>query len=90
MELIEWTFTLLSFFAFYFFISKKASLPSFRLIGLVLSNIISGLMAIFSFSIGIFSIGFINTCYIFLNSYGIINCCREIRKNKKNTNEIQE
>ena len=41
MELIEWAFTVLSFISFYFFISKKASQPSFRIIGLILSIIIS-------------------------------------------------
>ena len=84
MELIEWAFTILSFIAFYFFISKKASQPKFRIIGLILSIIISILMAIFSFSIGVLSLGIINTCYIFLNGYGIFNCYMEIKSNKKN------
>ena len=83
MELIEWTFTILSFIAFYFFISKKASQPNYRIIGLILSIIIAILMAIFTFSIGVLSLGIINTCYIFLNGYGIYNCYKEIMSNKK-------
>jgi len=67
MELIEWIFTILSFIAFYFFISKEASQPNFRMIGLILSLIIAILMAIFSFSNDIFSIGIINACYCVLN-----------------------
>lgn len=83
MELIEWAFTILSFIASYFFISKKASQPSFRIIGLIMSIIISLLVSIFTFSIGVLSIAIINLCYIFLNGYGICNCCLEIRKKKK-------
>ncbi len=86
MELIEWAFTILSFIAFYFFISKKASLPSFRIIGLIISIIISILVAIFTLSIGVLSIGIINICYIFLNGYGILNCYSEIKKNKNEVN----
>jgi len=83
MELIEWAFTILSFIAFYFFVSKKASQANFRIIGLVLSMIIGVLIAIFSFSIGVLSLGIINTCYIFLNGYGIFNCYKEIRLKHK-------
>ena len=83
MELIEWTFTILSFIAFYFFISKKASRPNYRIIGLILSIIIAILMAIFTLSIGVLSLGIINTCYIFLNGYGIYNCYKEIKIEKK-------
>jgi hypothetical protein len=83
MELIEWVFTILSFIAFYFFISKKASLPSFRIIGLILSMVIAILMVIFTFSIGVLSLGVINTCYVFLNGYGVLNCYKEIKSNKK-------
>ena len=81
MELIEWIFTILSFIAFYFFISKKASLPSFRIIGLVLSTIINFLVAVFTLSIGVLSLGAINFIYVFLNAYGILNCYLEIKKN---------
>ena len=87
MELIEWTFTILSFIAFYFFISKKASQPNFRIIGLILSMIIAILMAVFSFSIEVLSLGIINTCYIFLNGYGVFNCYKEIMSEKKNMKE---
>lgn len=80
MEPIEWVFTILSFVAFYFFISKKASQPSYRLIGLVISILISLLMAIFAFSINVLSIAIINIVYIGLNGYGILNCILEIRK----------
>lgn len=83
MEPIEWVFTILSFIAFYFFISKKASMPSYRLIGLILSTIINLLIAIFTFSIGVLSLGTINLIYVFLNGYGMLNCYLEIRKNKK-------
>ncbi len=83
MEPIEWIFTILSFIAFYFFISKKASQAKFRIIGLILSIIIAILMAIFSFSIEVLSLGVINICYIFLNGYGIYNCYKEIKLNKK-------
>ena len=87
MELIEWTFTILSFIAFYFFISKKVSQPNFRIIGLILSMIIAILMAVFSFSIEVLSLGIINTCYIFLNGYGVFNCYKEIMSEKKNMKE---
>ncbi len=87
MELIEWTFTILSFIAFYFFISKKAGQPNFRIIGLILSMIIAILMAVFSFSIEVLSLGIINTCYIFLNGYGVFNCYKEIMSEKKNMKE---
>ncbi|MBD3255300.1 MAG: hypothetical protein GF383_09420 [Candidatus Lokiarchaeota archaeon] len=83
MQLIEWAFTILSFVSFYFFIGKRASKANFRLIGFLLSIIISILLSIFSFSIGVLSIGIIQLCYIFLSSYGMINCILEIRKNKK-------
>ncbi len=87
MELIEWAFTILSFIAFYFFISKRASQPSFRIIGLIMSIIISFLVSIFTFSIGVLSIAIINFCYIFLNGYGILNCYLEIRKNNRQLSE---
>ena len=94
MELIELSFTILSIFAFYFFISKRASLPSFRIIGLIISIIINILVAIFTLSIGILSLGFINIFYVFLNGYGILNCYLEINKNKEAgrnlNNEITE
>jgi len=83
MEPIEWVFTILSFIAFYFFISKRAGQAKFRIIGLILSIIIAILMAIFSFSIEVLSLGIINTCYVFLNGYGIYNCYKEIKLNKK-------
>jgi hypothetical protein len=79
MQLIEWAFTILSFIAYYFFISKKASKPGFRIIGLILSLIIGILIAIFSFSIGVISVGILNICSFFLNSYGIFNCIKEIK-----------
>ncbi|MFX0072379.1 MAG: hypothetical protein ACFFAO_14940 [Candidatus Hermodarchaeota archaeon] len=83
MELIEWAFTILSFISFYFFISKKASEPSFRIIGLILSIIISILVSIFTFSIGVMSLAIINLLYVGLTAFGIFNCCLEIRRNKK-------
>ncbi len=82
MEPIEWTFTILSFIAFYFFISKRASAPSFRVIGLMMSIVINILVAIFTLSIGVLSLGLINIFYVFLNGYGILNCLLEIRKSK--------
>lgn len=82
MEIIEWVFTILSFIAFYFFISKRASQPNFRIIGLIMSIIISILVSIFTFSIGVLSLAIIHLCYIFLNGYGILTCYLEIRKNK--------
>jgi len=84
MELIEWIFTILSFICFYFFVSKKASQPSFRIIGWVLSIIINFLVTIFTLSIGVLSLGIINLCYVFLNGYGIFNCYQEIKRKKKN------
>jgi len=83
MELIEWIFIILSFIAFYFFIGKKASQPSFRIIGWVISITINFLIAIFTLSIGVLSLGIINICYVFLNGYGILNCYTEIQKKKK-------
>ncbi|MFX1587586.1 MAG: hypothetical protein ACFFC1_05480, partial [Promethearchaeota archaeon] len=76
-------FTILSFIAFYFFISKRAGQANFRIIGLILSIIIAILMAIFSFSIEVLSLGVINTCYVFLNGYGIYNCFKEIKLNRQ-------
>jgi len=81
LEPIEWAFTILSFIAFYFFFGKKASQPSFRLKGFVLSVIISILMSIFCFSIGVLSIAIINIIYTFLNLIGIYNCYNESRSN---------
>lgn len=83
MEIIEWAFIILSFIAFYFFVSKKASNPSFRIIGLILSIIIAILISIFSFSIVVLSLALINLCYIFLNGYGIFNCFKEIKLNRQ-------
>ena len=80
MEFIEWTFTFLSFISFYFFISKKASHPSFRIIGWIISIIINLLMALFTLSIGVLSLGVINICYVFLNGYGIFTCYVEMNK----------
>lgn len=90
MELIEWVFTILSFVAFYFFVSKKASQPNFRLIGWIIAIIINLLIAIFTFSIGVISLGIINSCYVALNGYGIFNCYSEMKKNKttENNNKI--
>lgn len=82
MELIEWVFTILSFVAFYFFVSKKAGQANFRIIGLILSSIIGILIAMFCFSIGVLSLAIINICYLFLNSYGIYNCWKEIKVKK--------
>ncbi|TFF94595.1 MAG: hypothetical protein EU544_04280 [Promethearchaeota archaeon] len=82
MELIEWIFTVLSFIAFYFFISKKASQASFRIIGLLLSIVINILISIFTFSIGVFSLWFVNLIYVFLNGFGILNCYIEIKSKK--------
>ena len=82
MEIIEWAFIILSFIAFYFFVSKNASNPSFRIIGLILSIIIVILISIFSFSIGVLSLALINLCYIFLNGYVIFNCFKEIKLNR--------
>jgi len=84
MEVIEWVFIILSFIAFYFFIGKKASKPSFRVIGFILSIIIAILITIFSFSIGVLSLAFINLCYVFLNGYGMFNCFKEIKSNRQN------
>lgn len=84
MEVIEWAFIILSFIAFYFFVSKNASKPRFRIIGLILSIIISILISIFSFSIGVLSLALINLCYVFLNAYGIFNCFKEIKSNRQN------
>ncbi|MFX1329720.1 MAG: hypothetical protein ACFE91_16445, partial [Promethearchaeota archaeon] len=53
------------------------------IIGLILSIIIAILMAIFSFSIEVLSLGVINTCYVFLNGYGIYNCYKEIKLNRQ-------
>lgn len=89
MDMIEWAFTILSFIAFYFFISKRASKPGFRIIGLILSIIISLLISIFAFSIGVLSIALINLSYIFLNGYGIVNCYLELRKSKLKIDELQ-
>ena len=83
MEIIEWAFIILSFIAFYFFVSKNASNHSFRIIGLILSIIIAILISIFSFSIGVLSLALINLCYIFLNGYGIFNCFKEIKLNRQ-------
>ena len=80
MEFIEWAFTILSFIAFYFFISKKASQPCFRIIGWIISIIINLLMALFTLSIGVLSLGVINICYVFLNGYGIFTCYVEMNK----------
>ncbi|MFW9988792.1 MAG: hypothetical protein ACFFC3_09070 [Candidatus Odinarchaeota archaeon] len=88
MEIIEWIFTILSFFAFYFFVSKKASKPSFRIIGWIVSIIINFLIAIFTFSIGVISLGVINTFYVVLNGYGIFNCYYELKNNKNTKDKI--
>ncbi len=82
MEPIEWIFTIISFASFYFFVSKKAGEAKFRIIGLLLSIVINILVSIFSFSIGVLSIGIINACYVFLTSIGIINCYLEIKNNR--------
>jgi len=82
MEPIEWVFTIISFASFYFFISKKAGEANFRIIGLLLSIVINILVSIFSFSIGVLSIGIINICYVFLTSIGIMNCYLEIKNNR--------
>jgi len=85
MEIIEWVFTILSFIAYYFFISKKANKPNFRIIGLILSMVISILISIFSFSIGVISIGILNICSLILTGYGIYTCSLQIlrAKNRK-------
>jgi len=80
MEFIEWTFTSLSFISFYFFISKKASYPSFRIIGWIISIVINSLMALFILSIGVLSLGVINICYVFLDGFGIFTCYVDINR----------
>jgi hypothetical protein len=56
---------------------------------LILSIIISILVSIFSFSIGVMSLAFINLCYVFLNGYGIYNCTKEIKLNRKITDTTE-
>jgi hypothetical protein len=90
MELIEWIFTILSFVAYYFFIGKKASEPSFRLKGLLISDVIAILVSYFSFSIGVYSLAIMNLISVFFNGYGIRNCYLEMKSSRKSDvqNEI--
>ncbi len=80
MDVIEWKFTVLSFISFFFFISKKASQPSFRIIGWIISIIINLLLALFTLSIGVLSLRVINIFYVFLDGYGIFTCYVEINR----------
>ncbi|MCP4762418.1 MAG: hypothetical protein GY870_11605 [archaeon] len=82
MEPIEWVFTILSFVAYYFFISKKAGQANFRIIGLSLCLIVASMTSIFCFSIGVMSLVIINGVSIVFNLYGIYNCYKEIRVKK--------
>lgn len=82
MEPIEWTFTILSFIAYYFFISKKAGQANFRVIGLSLCLLIALLTSLFCFSIGVMSLVIINGVSSIFNIYGIYNCYKEIKANK--------
>ena len=79
MEPIEWTFTILSFIAYYFFISKKAGQANFRVIGLSLCLFIAFLTSLFCFSIGVMSLVIINGVSSIFNIYGIYNCYKEIK-----------
>jgi len=93
MEPIEWAFTILSFVAYYFFISKKASQANFRLIGFILSLIIVFLMLLFCFSIGVMSLVIINGISCVFNAYGIYTCYKEMiskRFEVKNSNVSNE
>jgi hypothetical protein len=93
MELIEWVFTILSFIAYYFFISKKANQANFRLIGFILSLIIVFLMILFCFSIGLLSLVIINGVSLVFNAYGIYTCYREMMSKEaevKNSNASNE
>ena len=82
MEPIEWVFTILSFIAYYFFISKKANQANFRLIGFILSLIIVLLMIFFCFSIGVMSLVIINGISFVFNGYGIYTCYKEMMGNR--------
>jgi len=88
MEPIEWTFTILSFIAYYFFISKKAGQANFRIIGLSLCLLIAFLTCLFLISIEVLSLLILNIISIIFNSYGIFNCYREIKANQKEENII--
>lgn len=90
MEPIEWTFTILSFIAYYFFISKKAGQANFRIIGLILCLIIAFLTSLFCFSIGVMSLVIINGMSTIFNIYGIYNCYNEIKDKKEKITKVKD
>ena len=90
MEPIEWAFTIISFIAYYFFISKKAGQANFRVIGLILSLLVALLTSIFCFSIGVISLVIINGASIIFSFYGIYNCYKKIKVKKEKIKKVKD